>query len=66
MTDAKAEAGSEDAAPGYDSILLVSFGGPEKREDVMPFLENVVRGKRVPNQAPATARRRGRRFGAGC
>ncbi|HJL03034.1 MAG TPA: ferrochelatase [Polyangiaceae bacterium LLY-WYZ-15_(1-7)] len=50
MTDAKAEAGSEDAAPGYDSILLVSFGGPEKREDVMPFLENVVRGKRVPKE----------------
>jgi len=32
----------------YDSILLVSFGGPENRADVMPFLENVVRGKNVP------------------
>lgn len=32
----------------YDSVLLVSFGGPEKRADVMPFLENVVRGKNVP------------------
>jgi ferrochelatase len=32
----------------YDSILLVSFGGPEQRADVMPFLENVVRGKNVP------------------
>ena len=34
----------------YDSLLLVSFGGPEKREDVMPFLENVVRGKPVPKE----------------
>ncbi len=34
----------------YDAILLVSFGGPERREDVLPFLENVVRGKDVPRQ----------------
>ncbi len=34
----------------YDAILLVSFGGPEKPEDVMPFLENVLRGKNVPRQ----------------
>jgi protoporphyrin/coproporphyrin ferrochelatase len=32
----------------YDSILLVSFGGPEKRDDVIPFLENVLRGRNVP------------------
>jgi ferrochelatase len=32
----------------YDAILLISFGGPEKREDVMPFLENVTRGRNVP------------------
>ena len=32
----------------YDAILLVSFGGPEKPDDVMPFLENVLRGKNVP------------------
>ena len=32
----------------YDSVILVSFGGPEERADVMPFLENVVRGKNVP------------------
>jgi ferrochelatase len=37
-----------DSEAEYDSILLVSFGGPEKRADVMPFLENVVRGKNVP------------------
>lgn len=32
----------------YDSILVVSFGGPEGPDDVMPFLENVLRGKNVP------------------
>ena len=32
----------------YDSVFFVSFGGPEQRADVMPFLENVVRGKKVP------------------
>jgi ferrochelatase len=32
----------------YDAILLVSFGGPEKNEDVLPFLEDVLRGRNVP------------------
>jgi protoporphyrin/coproporphyrin ferrochelatase len=32
----------------YDAILLVSFGGPEGMDEVMPFLENVLRGKNVP------------------
>lgn len=34
----------------YSALLLVSFGGPERPDDVMPFLENVVRGKRVPRE----------------
>jgi ferrochelatase len=34
----------------YDAFLLVSFGGPEQPEDVMPFLENVLRGKNVPRE----------------
>ena len=34
----------------YDAILVVAFGGPEKREDVMPFLENVLRGRNVPRE----------------
>ncbi len=34
----------------YDAVLLVSFGGPERREEVLPFLENVVRGKAVPRE----------------
>jgi ferrochelatase len=32
----------------YDAILIVGFGGPEKKEDVLPFLENVLRGRNVP------------------
>ena len=34
----------------YDSLLVVSFGGPEKPEDVMPFLENVTRGRNIPRE----------------
>ncbi len=34
----------------YDAFLLVSFGGPEKHEDVIPFLENVLRGRNVPRE----------------
>lgn len=34
----------------YDALLLVSFGGPEGPDDVMPFLENVLRGKNVPRE----------------
>ncbi|HEY9718737.1 MAG TPA: ferrochelatase, partial [Trichormus sp.] len=32
----------------YDAFLLVSFGGPEGMEDVMPFLHKVLRGRNVP------------------
>src|SRR5262245_51353201 len=34
----------------YDAILVVAFGGPEKREDVLPFLENVTRGRNIPRE----------------
>jgi protoporphyrin/coproporphyrin ferrochelatase len=34
----------------YDALLVASFGGPERNEDVMPFLENVLRGKNVPRE----------------
>lgn len=34
----------------YDALLLVSFGGPETRADVLPFLENVLRGRNVPRE----------------
>jgi ferrochelatase len=34
--------------PAYDAFLLVSFGGPEGPDDVLPFLRNVTRGRGVP------------------
>jgi ferrochelatase len=33
-----------------DAILLLSFGGPDRPEEVMPFLENVLRGRNVPRE----------------
>jgi ferrochelatase len=36
--------------PDYHRFLLVSFGGPEGPGDVMPFLENVTRGRGVPRE----------------
>ena len=38
-----------DHAP-YDALVVVSFGGPEAPADVMPFLENVTRGRAVPRE----------------
>jgi ferrochelatase len=32
----------------FDALLLLSFGGPEQPDDVMPFLERVTRGRGVP------------------
>jgi len=34
----------------YDALLVVSFGGPEGVDDVIPFLENVLRGRNVPRE----------------
>jgi len=34
----------------FDAVLVLSFGGPERREDVVPFLENVLRGRNVPRE----------------
>lgn len=34
----------------YDALIVLSFGGPERPEDVMPFLENVTRGRGVPRE----------------
>jgi ferrochelatase len=38
-----------DTSP-YDALLLVSFGGPEQPSDVLPFLENVTRGRGIPRE----------------
>lgn len=37
-------------ATPYDALLLVSFGGPEGPDDVLPFLDNVLRGRNVPRE----------------
>jgi ferrochelatase len=34
----------------YEALLLLSFGGPEGPEDVVPFLENVTRGRGIPRE----------------
>ncbi len=36
--------------PEFDALLVLSFGGPERREHVVPFLENVLRGRNVPRE----------------
>ena len=41
---------NDSAQTPYDAILLVSFGGPEGPDDVLPFLENVLRGRNVPRE----------------
>jgi protoporphyrin/coproporphyrin ferrochelatase len=46
---ATVETDNSDAIP-YGAILIVGFGGPERPEDVMPFLENVTRGRNVPRE----------------
>jgi protoporphyrin/coproporphyrin ferrochelatase len=37
-------------ATDYDAILLVSFGGPEQLDDVLPFMENVTAGRNIPRE----------------
>ncbi|MEU9076411.1 ferrochelatase [Kitasatospora sp. NPDC048538] len=46
MSDARKP--SPTGAAPYDALLLLSFGGPEAPEDVVPFLENVTRGRGIP------------------
>lgn len=40
----------DDEARAYDALLVLSFGGPEGPDDVIPFLENVTRGRNVPRE----------------
>ena len=50
MSTTSSPAPSTASTAGYDAILVVGFGGPEKRDDVLPFLENVLRGRNVPRE----------------
>ena len=34
----------------YDALLVLSFGGPEGEDEVIPFLENVTRGRGIPRE----------------
>lgn len=47
----------------YDALLVVSFGGPEGMDDVMPFLENVLRGRNVPRERMVQVARHYEMFG---
>lgn len=40
----------DNEAVDYDAILIVSFGGPEGMDDVIPFMENVLRGRNIPRE----------------
>ena len=55
MTDtlrtAQGNAHSTDSVPSsFDALLVLSFGGPEGTEEVVPFLENVTRGRGIPRE----------------
>ncbi len=47
----------------YDAVLLLSFGGPERPDDVMPFLRNVTAGRGVPDERLAQVAEHYHRFG---
>ena len=49
--------------PEFDALLLVSFGGPEGPDDVLPFLQNVTRGRGVPDERLEEVGRHYRHFG---
>ncbi|MGB1822662.1 MAG: ferrochelatase [Acidimicrobiales bacterium] len=47
----------------FDSLLLLSFGGPENSDDVMPFLRNVTAGRGVPDERLAVVAEQYELFG---
>jgi len=51
------------ARGGYDCLLLVSFGGPEGPDDVSPYLDRVLRGRRVPPERRREVEQHYLRFG---
>ena len=59
MTDA----GFDDEARDYDAVLVVSFGGPEGPDEVMPFLDRVLAGRPVPARVKVRIAERYARFG---
>ena len=53
----------DDRANRYDALLIVSFGGPEGLADVAPFLDNVLRGLKLPDSAKQRIAKRYEGFG---
>lgn len=53
----------DNVAREYDAILFMSFGGPEKPGDVVPFLENVTRGRGIPKERLAEVGKHYYQFG---
>ena len=33
-----------------DAVLLIGFGGPTRREEIRPFLDNILRGRPIPKE----------------
>jgi ferrochelatase len=64
VSDRKAPADrAAPAAAPYDALVVVSFGGPEGPDDVLPFLENVTRGRGVPRERLLEVAHHYERFG---
>ncbi|MXY55934.1 MAG: ferrochelatase [Gammaproteobacteria bacterium] len=55
--------GFDEGARDYDAVLVVSFGGPEGPDEVMPFLDRVLAGRPVPPPVKARIAERYARFG---
>lgn len=53
----------DERAHTYDAVLVVSFGGPEGPDDVMPFLDNVLRGLPIRPESKAAIAQRYQDFG---
>lgn len=51
------------ASDPYDAVLFVSFGGPEGPDDVLPFMENVTRGRGIPRERLVEVSEHYQRFG---
>ncbi len=49
--------------PNVDAFLLLSFGGPEGPDDVLPFLRNVTKGRNVPDERLAVVAEQYAQFG---
>lgn len=48
---------------GYDAIMLLSYGGPNGPEDVLPFMRNATRGRGIPDERLLQVAAHYKRFG---